>query len=55
MKTTIVIAIAYVFVGGWSIYDFAKKKEEAYLLTAIIFSRLLRNGCIQTMTFFTEN
>ena len=27
MKTTIVIAIAYVFVGGWSIYNFAKKKE----------------------------
>ena len=25
--SVIVIAIAYVFVGGWSIYDFAKKKE----------------------------
>ena len=25
--SVVVIAIAYVFVGGWSIYDFAKKKE----------------------------
>ena len=25
--SVIVIAIAYVFVGGWSIYDFVKKKE----------------------------
>lgn len=25
--SVVMIAIAYVFVGGWSIYDFVKKKE----------------------------